>query len=483
MNAVGAKISSLVRTMRFLVALWCGVVAASTMPCAGDETNNQSTKVDFAKEIAPVLVTNCIGCHDNKKREGGYSIENVNDLFTAGESGIAPIAIENGVSELIRRLRSEDESERMPAESNPLPQETIARIEEWVKQGAEVNVERDKPLATLVSNESTFAPPEHYPRALPVSAIGVTPDGQTAIVGGYGEVLFWNLSNSTLAARLRVQGVRVSDIEVSRDGHFMAIASGTPGVNGSVQLFTPVDNGVWQLKTSLALSDAPLDVAISPDSKYTLVGTGSGSLILLNNEEGKEVLKMDSHAAAITAVAWSSDSSKFYTASRDRSAKSYKSPSGEILGSFAEHERVVGGVAEAYNGAYTLEESGRLSNWIEGVQSHRISQKHNFSARVSKLLRVENQVMVLESDKLRILNNISKEVPDGNDKDGKPKTKWNNWFEDDYELDSHGKKLLCFSVLQTEDTFKVLAGTLDGSVLVWEPNESQDVQMTLVSRP
>jgi WD40 repeat protein len=370
----------------------------------------------------------------------------------------------------------------MPAKSPPLPEQTIARIESWIKQGAQVNVDRDKPLASLAP-ESTFTPPEHYPHALPVSAISATPDGSSVVVDGYGEVLFWNLADSTLTARLPVQGRRVSDIEISSDGNFMAVASGNPGVNGSVQMFVLAPAEIWEQKLNLPLPEMSLDISISPDSRFTLIGTGGGSLILLNNADGKEVFKLDSHAAAITAVAWSKDSSKFYSASRDRTAKSYNAKTGEIIGSFAEHERTVGGVAESYNGAYTLEESGRLSTWIEGISSHIISQDRSFSPRVSKLIRVDNQIMVLEPHKLKVMNHVSEQVPDGTDKEGKPKTKWTNRFENSYQLDAQAKKLMCFSILSSGDQLKVFAGTSDGTVLVWEPAQSKDIQTTLVCRP
>ncbi len=97
--------------------------------CNGEEP----TTVSFRSEIAPILLDNCLACHGAKKAEGGYRVDSYEELIKAGDSGELPIAASaDQVSELLRRITCEDESERMPAESEPLSPEQIELIKQWI---------------------------------------------------------------------------------------------------------------------------------------------------------------------------------------------------------------------------------------------------------------------------------------------------------------------------------------------------------------
>ena len=97
--------------------------------------------IDFNREIRPILSNKCFACHgpDDGKRQAGLRLDDAKVATAALESGaiaIVPGKLEN--SELIQRITSTDESERMPpAESGKtLSAEEIAALREWIKQGA-----------------------------------------------------------------------------------------------------------------------------------------------------------------------------------------------------------------------------------------------------------------------------------------------------------------------------------------------------------
>ncbi len=91
-------------------------------------------EVDFAHEIVPILRKNCVECHAGDKSKGGFSLNDRDMVLNAGVVDIQ----RPEKSWMIELLRSEDEDERMPPvdkHPDPLPEEQIALIERWIKEG------------------------------------------------------------------------------------------------------------------------------------------------------------------------------------------------------------------------------------------------------------------------------------------------------------------------------------------------------------
>lgn len=96
--------------------------------------------VQFNRDIRPLLSDRCFACHgpDPASREGGLRLD-VESEAKADRGGYAAVAagdIEG--SELIRRITSSDESERMPPAEHgkPLSAAEIELLKRWVQSGA-----------------------------------------------------------------------------------------------------------------------------------------------------------------------------------------------------------------------------------------------------------------------------------------------------------------------------------------------------------
>jgi mono/diheme cytochrome c family protein len=101
--------------------------------------------VSFRKQVAQLLLDNCLACHGPKKAEGGYRIDAYERLIKAGDSDeVAVTPSKLDASELFRRIATDDESERMPLEGDPLPAEQIALIKQWIEEGAKFDGEDPK---------------------------------------------------------------------------------------------------------------------------------------------------------------------------------------------------------------------------------------------------------------------------------------------------------------------------------------------------
>lgn len=95
--------------------------------------------VDFGRDVQPILARNCFACHGPDQAEGGLNLTEKESVLSAElDSGLHAIVAGNlDDSELLRRISSHDEFERMPPEGKPLKQEEIGIIRKWIEQGAE----------------------------------------------------------------------------------------------------------------------------------------------------------------------------------------------------------------------------------------------------------------------------------------------------------------------------------------------------------
>ena len=95
--------------------------------------------IDFAAKVQPVLETYCVGCHCEKKHEGGLRIDTSALALKGGDSGAAIVAGQPGKSLLIERMSAAvDDELLMPPKRNggPLPKEVVANLSQWITEGA-----------------------------------------------------------------------------------------------------------------------------------------------------------------------------------------------------------------------------------------------------------------------------------------------------------------------------------------------------------
>src|SRR5262249_17515451 len=96
--------------------------------------------VDYHKDVKPVLRERCYACHGALAQKAKLRVDSGANLLKVGV--IVPGKPEN--SELLLRVSSENDGQRMPPEGQPLKPEQIATIKLWIEQGAKVP-DDDKP--------------------------------------------------------------------------------------------------------------------------------------------------------------------------------------------------------------------------------------------------------------------------------------------------------------------------------------------------
>lgn len=89
----------------------------------------------FARDIGPVIVSTCLGCHGNNNPRGRLSLATFNGILKGGDSGTIITLGKPAESLLIQKLRGQAGA-RMPLNKPPLEEEAIVRFEKWIAGGA-----------------------------------------------------------------------------------------------------------------------------------------------------------------------------------------------------------------------------------------------------------------------------------------------------------------------------------------------------------
>jgi len=103
--------------------------------CLSPQVFSQTrAKIDFARDVQPILRQNCIGCHGPAKQSNGMRVDRKSSVFKPSARRVIPGNLEN--SFLYQRLIGSGAGLQMPP-AGPLQPEQIRIVKAWIEQGAE----------------------------------------------------------------------------------------------------------------------------------------------------------------------------------------------------------------------------------------------------------------------------------------------------------------------------------------------------------
>ncbi len=441
---------------------WILLLAVGCLASAGFSARGAAAAdpVSFRSDLAPILLDRCVACHGPKKAEGGYRLDSFERAMKEGDSAAAGFLASNlEESEAFRRLTSDDEIDRMPAESDPLPAEQIALFKRWIEEGAKFDGDHPKAeLVTIIPARTHPDPPEAYPFTLPVTSVAFSADGKALLAGGYHELTVWNPEDGTLVRRIKNVGQRTYGLALSPDGKILAAACGAPGRLGEARLFNP-DNGEL-LKVLGTTSDVVLDVAFNPAGDRLAVAAADGMLKVFEVATGKLQLTITSHSDWVTAVAWNADGTKLASASRDKTAKVLDATTGELLATYSGHSQPVKGVAFHPDGAevYSSGNDNKIHRWkiADGKKSAEIG----FGGEVFKLPLSGEFLFAASADK------TVRQFEAKSQKQIRSLTGHQDW---------------ALSVAYHGATKRLASGSFDGEIRVWNAEDGKPVATFLAA--
>ncbi|ADB17401.1 protein of unknown function DUF1549 [Pirellula staleyi DSM 6068] len=128
---------SLHRPLALLVAMLLATYAGTSS--AEEPSQSALPKVDYAREIEPLLRRSCYSCHGSEVQESGLRLDDRARAMMGGDLGPVIAAGKSADSRLARVLDgSDDELEQMPPEGKgkPLSAGEVALIRRWIDEGA-----------------------------------------------------------------------------------------------------------------------------------------------------------------------------------------------------------------------------------------------------------------------------------------------------------------------------------------------------------
>jgi WD40 repeat protein len=280
---------------------------------------------DFARDVMPILETNCLRCHNTAKQEGGLLLESFDDLMKGGDDGSPIVPGDADGSALIRQVEGRAKP-KMPPKSDLRP-EDIATLRAWVTAGATYSPTRRVPLDEKVPTIAQTAP-----LLAEVPSVAFSPDGRELVAAGYKEVKRFALSGSASATsrgggavaprrESAITGLadQVRAVAWSPDGRLIAAGGGTPGAFGELVL---IDAATREFKFMLeGHRDYVYQVAFSPDGKR-LASCGYDRLVRVwDPTTGRPTGVFKEHTEAVYAVAFNGDGTLLASAAADRSVK------------------------------------------------------------------------------------------------------------------------------------------------------------------
>ncbi len=129
------------RTFLLIVGLAGGVMllqcanADSPAPPPPSPNLPVDAKIDFQRQIRPILQSSCGECHLNGKRKGGLRLDSREWVLRGGDSGPAVVAHEPDRSLIIARVISTDPDEAMPKKGRKLSADQVALLRKWIEAG------------------------------------------------------------------------------------------------------------------------------------------------------------------------------------------------------------------------------------------------------------------------------------------------------------------------------------------------------------
>lgn len=308
-------------------------------------------------DVEPLFAERCAGCHDPDTKKGGLDISSFAATRQGGGSG-KTITPGNAEQSRLYRMVAQTETPVMPKDADPLEAPALAKIRQWIEQGAAEDAasaraflaeKEAKAKATAAAVEASMSGPpplpENWPavpvrlppRTIPIPALARSPRAPLLILPGMEQLLL-------LDDALKIQGVlpcalpRTGVVSFSFDGTLLAAAGGESGRNGKAMIFD-VKTGALQgsfgkerdIPLAIAVHKGRGLVALGGSSKHTRVYSLADGTEQLDGKHDDFVLGLDfSPDGSLLAAADRSGAVILWETDGGRIAQTLRAPKGAI---------------------------------------------------------------------------------------------------------------------------------------------------------
>ena len=334
------------------------IIAALLFQCAAVTNALAATKVDYTKDVFPILQKYCVGCHTADEAQGGFVMESHAALMKGGETGVAVTAGEAKSSRMVLMATGKIQPQ-MPPEDEAQPSvDELAVIANWIDQGAvgpdgDMPVKRELRTPKIATDKNISAP---------ITAIAQSPDGALRAVAQFGNVFIKDATDTPIATIDDLPG-KVNSIQFSGDGSRILIASGLTGAYGRAAVYES-QTGKRQTEI-IGHRDTLYDAVFSPDQTQIATAGYDRNIILWDASTGQQIREFKGHNGAVFDIAFSPDGKILVSACADETVKVWHVATGSRLDTLGQPEGEVYAVEITKDGKFVIAGSAdnRLRVW------------------------------------------------------------------------------------------------------------------------
>ncbi len=139
-------------------------------------------RVEFERDIRPLLKKRCLRCHGPKRRQSEYRLDRRHDALRGGLTGVAIIPGDSARSPLIHYVAGLNPDLVMPPKGKPLSSNQVGLLRAWIDQGADFGSALEGEGAAAASQENVHWAFRQLSRpAVPARLEGSERAGETPI--------------------------------------------------------------------------------------------------------------------------------------------------------------------------------------------------------------------------------------------------------------------------------------------------------------
>ena len=118
-------------------AIVCLLLCQTIVACADELPPAVERKIDFVREVLPLLKDRCWACHAGEKQESGLRLDRRDLMMGGGDLGRILEPGKSESSRLIHYVHGTDPDHVMPPDGDRLTREQIGILRAWIDQGCE----------------------------------------------------------------------------------------------------------------------------------------------------------------------------------------------------------------------------------------------------------------------------------------------------------------------------------------------------------
>lgn len=115
---------------------WWLVAFAWPVALAALQGAEPPAKVNYIRDVRPILKSRCYECHGAEQREAGLRLDERAAALAGGDSGPVIVPGQPAESLLLELIRGDDPDRLMPPKDDPLTAAQIELLTRWIKEGA-----------------------------------------------------------------------------------------------------------------------------------------------------------------------------------------------------------------------------------------------------------------------------------------------------------------------------------------------------------